>query len=246
MPPRPSRPPLIFIAWLLRETRTIKLGTGTLNLPNRHPATVAAEVAMLDHMAQRPLHPRHQPGRPPLGCRGLRQPGRRPDRDVRRGDRPDPGDLGGLPPYDLEGRFWTISTARTLIPELGQGTIAKPYQKPHPPIVVTAVAPFSKGVTAAAARGFDPISANFLQPNGSKPTGRTTSKAAARPAARPTLRTGGSPKASSSPTTPRPPAATRPTPPAPIFSTTTPSSPSSNAAAARTSSRPTPPRPMIP
>jgi alkanesulfonate monooxygenase SsuD/methylene tetrahydromethanopterin reductase-like flavin-dependent oxidoreductase (luciferase family) len=70
----------------------------------------------------------------------------------------------GEPPYDLEGQFWNISTARTLIPELGQGTIARPYQKPHPPIVVTAVAPFSKGVSAAAARGWDPISANFLQP----------------------------------------------------------------------------------
>jgi len=30
--------------------------------------------------------------------------------------------------------------------------------------VVTAVAPFSKGVTEAAARGWDPISANFLMP----------------------------------------------------------------------------------
>jgi alkanesulfonate monooxygenase SsuD/methylene tetrahydromethanopterin reductase-like flavin-dependent oxidoreductase (luciferase family) len=40
----------------------------------------------------------------------------------------------------------------------------KPLQQPHPPIVVTAVAPFSKGVTEAAARGWDPISANFLMP----------------------------------------------------------------------------------
>jgi alkanesulfonate monooxygenase SsuD/methylene tetrahydromethanopterin reductase-like flavin-dependent oxidoreductase (luciferase family) len=40
----------------------------------------------------------------------------------------------------------------------------KPYQKPHPPIVVTAVEPFSKGVTEAAARGWDMISANFLLP----------------------------------------------------------------------------------
>ena len=40
----------------------------------------------------------------------------------------------------------------------------KPLQRPHPPIVVTAVAPFSKGVTEAAARGWDPISANFLMP----------------------------------------------------------------------------------
>ncbi len=70
----------------------------------------------------------------------------------------------GEPPYNLEGAFWSISTERSMIPELAQGTMAKPYQRPHPPIVVTAVAPFSKGVTAAAARGWDPISANFLQP----------------------------------------------------------------------------------
>ena len=51
-----------------------------------------------------------------------------------------------------------------MIPEIGQGTILKPYQKPHPPIVVTAVAPHSKGVTEAAKRGWTPISANFLLP----------------------------------------------------------------------------------
>jgi alkanesulfonate monooxygenase SsuD/methylene tetrahydromethanopterin reductase-like flavin-dependent oxidoreductase (luciferase family) len=51
-----------------------------------------------------------------------------------------------------------------LLPEVGQGYIAKPLQQPHPPIVVTAVAPFSKGVTEAAARGWEPISANFLMP----------------------------------------------------------------------------------
>src|SRR5260370_4089811 len=48
--------------------------------------------------------------------------------------------------------------------DVGQGFIGKPLQRPHPPIVVTAVAPFSKGVTEAAARGWDPISANFLMP----------------------------------------------------------------------------------
>jgi alkanesulfonate monooxygenase SsuD/methylene tetrahydromethanopterin reductase-like flavin-dependent oxidoreductase (luciferase family) len=50
------------------------------------------------------------------------------------------------------------------MPEIGQGYIARPLQRPHPPIVVTAVTPFSKGVTEAAARGWDPISANFLMP----------------------------------------------------------------------------------
>jgi alkanesulfonate monooxygenase SsuD/methylene tetrahydromethanopterin reductase-like flavin-dependent oxidoreductase (luciferase family) len=51
-----------------------------------------------------------------------------------------------------------------MIPEIGQGAILKPFQKPHPPIVGTVVAPFSKGVTAMAERGWKPISANFLMP----------------------------------------------------------------------------------
>ena len=51
-----------------------------------------------------------------------------------------------------------------MIEDIGQGFIARPLQRPHPPIVVTAVAPFSKGVTEAAVRGWDPISANFLMP----------------------------------------------------------------------------------
>jgi alkanesulfonate monooxygenase SsuD/methylene tetrahydromethanopterin reductase-like flavin-dependent oxidoreductase (luciferase family) len=68
------------------------------------------------------------------------------------------------PPYNLQGKYWSISTQKTLIEDIGQGFIAKPLQHPHPPIVVTAVAPFSKGVTEAAARGWDPISANFLMP----------------------------------------------------------------------------------
>jgi alkanesulfonate monooxygenase SsuD/methylene tetrahydromethanopterin reductase-like flavin-dependent oxidoreductase (luciferase family) len=68
------------------------------------------------------------------------------------------------PPYNINGQFWSISTQRTHIAETGMGTIPRPFQLPHPPIVVTAVAPFSQGITEAAARGWDPISANFLLP----------------------------------------------------------------------------------
>src|ERR1700747_2485537 len=39
-----------FLAWIAAATKKIKLGTGTINMPNAHPATVAATVAMLDHM----------------------------------------------------------------------------------------------------------------------------------------------------------------------------------------------------
>jgi alkanesulfonate monooxygenase SsuD/methylene tetrahydromethanopterin reductase-like flavin-dependent oxidoreductase (luciferase family) len=68
------------------------------------------------------------------------------------------------PPYDLRGKFWQISTAKTSILEIGQGALPGPLQRPHPPIFVTAVAPHSKGLVAAAARGWLPISANFLLP----------------------------------------------------------------------------------
>src|SRR5438045_7255227 len=41
---------IAFIAWIAAATRRIKLGTGTINMPNTHPAALAASVAMLDHM----------------------------------------------------------------------------------------------------------------------------------------------------------------------------------------------------
>ena len=59
------------------------------------------------------------------------------------------------------------TTERTSLVEIGQGMMTKPLQRPHPPIVVTAVAPFSKGVTEAASRGWDP-SRQLLMPHWAK------------------------------------------------------------------------------
>ena len=40
----------LFLATLVHATKQIKLGTGTINMPNTHPAAVASQIAMLDHM----------------------------------------------------------------------------------------------------------------------------------------------------------------------------------------------------
>ncbi len=164
MPPRPSLRALIFIAWVLNDTKTIKLGTGTVNLPNHHPAMVAAEVAMLDHMAEGRFLFGISPGglSPTPSCSAIstRTARRCSSRRSTTSSPSGPGE----PPYDLKGDYWTISIAQQTIKDIGQGYIHKPYQRPHPPIMVTAVAPFSKGVTEAAARGWEPISANFLLP----------------------------------------------------------------------------------
>ena len=153
---------ITFIAWLAAATKQIKLGTGTVNLPNTHPVAVAGQVAMLDHM----LDGRFIFGISPGGLASDAEAFGSLDAD-RQGMF-----LEGIntvlkiweseAPYSIKGKFWDISTERTQMTEIGQGIMTKPLQRPHPPIVVTAVAPFSKGVTAAAARGWDPISANFL------------------------------------------------------------------------------------
>ena len=145
-------------------TKRIKLGTGTVNLPNNHPAAVAAQIAMLDHM----LDGRFIFGISPGGLLSDAEVFGNLDADRNamfleastRCWRSGPSE----PPYNIKGKYWNISIERQLMPDIGQGFMPKPLQQPHPPIVVTAVAPFSKGVTEAAARGWDPISANFLMP----------------------------------------------------------------------------------
>lgn len=154
----------LFIATLIEATKRIKLGTGTINMPNTHPATVASQIAMLDHL----LDGRFIFGISPGGLLSDAEIFGNLDADRNAMFLESINQVlaiwAGEPPYNLKGKFWTISVERQLIPDLGQGFVAKPLQKPHPPIVVTAVAPFSKGVTEAAARGWDPISANFLMP----------------------------------------------------------------------------------
>lgn len=154
----------MFLASLVGQTKQIRLGTGTVNLPNTHPARVAADIAMLDHLLDGRLNFGISPGGLPSDAEvfGIL--------DANRNEMFVEGIDQVLkiwasdPPYDITGKYWNISTSRTLLAEIGQGVIAKPLQKPHPPIICTVVAPYSKGVVEAAARGWQPISANFLLP----------------------------------------------------------------------------------
>ena len=157
---------MIFQATLIHATQNIKLATGTSNLSQMHPVLVAANAAMMDHLAQ---------GRFILG--------------VSAGALTSDAEAIGLldedrnkifaeaidvilaiwerdPPYDIDfpdNRF-KVSLRRTAALELGVGIMAKPFQKPRPEIVGTVVAPFSPGVVLMGKRDFHPLSANFLLP----------------------------------------------------------------------------------
>lgn len=155
---------MIFLASLAAETKQIRLGTGTINLPNSHPAAVAAQAAMLDHLLQGRFIMGISPGGLMSDAEVFGNFGANRNEMFVEGINTVLRIWTSEPPYDIEGKYWKVSVAKTMIPEIGQGFIMKPWQKPHPPIVGTAVAPHSQGVTEMAKRGWQPISANFLMP----------------------------------------------------------------------------------
>ncbi len=158
---------MLFHATLIHDTKTIKLATGTTNLSQMHPAVIAVNAAMFDHLAQ---------GRFIMG--------------ISAGALPSDSEAIGIldqdrnkifaeaidvilaiwerdPPYNIDfpdNRF-KVAINQTAAPHLGVGAMAKPFQKPRPEIVGTVVAPFSPGVVLMGKRDFHPLSANFLLAN---------------------------------------------------------------------------------
>ncbi len=155
---------LMFIASLVRDAPRIRLGSAVLNLPAYHPVMVAGQVAMIDHM----LEGRFIFG---IGPGGLMSDievfgNLELDRNEKMVESFDHivALWNGEAPYDREGDHYAFSTERTLLAEIGQGIAPKPFQLPHPPVVVTALTPSSHGITLAAERGWTPISSNYVQP----------------------------------------------------------------------------------
>ena len=157
----------MFLATLIHATKTIKLATGTSNLSQSHPVLIAAHAAMFDHLAQWRFIFGVSPGALASDAEAL---------GILNEDRSklfaEAIDVilqiwERDPPYeiDLPGNRFKVTTAKTLVADIGKGVMYKPYQKPRPEIVGTVVAPHSKGVIAMGERDFHPLSANFLLPH---------------------------------------------------------------------------------
>ncbi len=154
--------PLMFLANLIPRTKQIKLATGVICMPQYHPATIAGQAAMFDHLCD---------GRFILG--------------VGPGGLPSDFELFGTmdadrnemfvesidtvlkywstePPYNFEGKYWKSKIENWTVPELKLGYMVKPLQQPHPPIAVSAMSPHSGSMKLAGRRGWQPVSANFI------------------------------------------------------------------------------------
>jgi len=161
----PIASPLIFLASLIHRTQNIKLCTGVVALPNHHPATVAAQVAQFDHMAKG----RFIFGIGPGGLASDMELYDVLDGEVRAKKMMESIDIilkiwASDPPYRFDTENYSFGIEETVIPELSVGTIAKPFQTPHPPIASTAMSPYSSSISSAVQRGWSPMSANFCPP----------------------------------------------------------------------------------
>ncbi len=157
--PFPS--PFMFLAGLVPRAKHLRFGTAVINLPNHHPAIVAAEAVQFDHMSRG----RFMFGIGPGGLVSDMELFDVFDHEVR--TRKLLESIGMIeriwsqdPPYELKGEFWNISIKKSIVPELGIGFMPKPYQKPRPEICLSIGSPNSSSARTAAQRGWGMISAN--------------------------------------------------------------------------------------
>lgn len=163
--PYPS--PLMFMANLISQTKNIKFATGVINLPNRHPAVVAGEIAQFDHLSRGRLI--FGAGTGSLGSdyelfdvadAALRQQMLEESLDtilkIWASD----------PPYNIEGKFWTTRIQKSISAELGLGEMPKPFQAPHPEICLPSASPNSATVRLAGQRGWSFVTSSLLRPAG--------------------------------------------------------------------------------
>ncbi|MFO0987937.1 MAG: LLM class flavin-dependent oxidoreductase [Alphaproteobacteria bacterium] len=175
----PIPDPLQFMASLLSDTKQIRLGPAVLNLPQHHPVQVAANAALFDHLS----NGRFNMGVGPGGLQSDMEMFRTRDIDRQAAMLESMQIIRMLwttePPYKFKGKFWDISLEKTLDMKMGIGPVIRPFQKPTPPIAVSAMSPNSKTAEAAGANGWGLISANFMPTSTARTHWEVYSKAAA-------------------------------------------------------------------
>lgn len=162
----PVTSPLIFNASLISETTNIKFGTGVISLPQQHPAVVAGQVSLFDHLSK---------GRVILGigAGGLvsdwelfdNMNGRTRALTMIESIEAILKLWKGDEIFNYKGEFLDISLEKNIVNELGIGKFIKPFQNPHPEIAISLKNPNSMTSKLAGERGWIPISGNFVDAN---------------------------------------------------------------------------------
>ena len=149
--------PEIFIARALGETHRIRLGPAPVCLNQHHAAHVASRLAFLDHLSK---------GRLNL-CFGAGSV--TADQELYGADPKNAAAMvdeaidmilrlwASEPPYEIEGKFWTIRLKKSVDEETGIGYVPRPLQQPHPPVAMPGTSRNSPTMRTAGRRGFQPF-----------------------------------------------------------------------------------------
>jgi alkanesulfonate monooxygenase SsuD/methylene tetrahydromethanopterin reductase-like flavin-dependent oxidoreductase (luciferase family) len=155
---------LQFLSAIARETTKVKLCTGVVNLPQHHPARVAGDAAMLDHLCNGRLILGIGPG----GLASDFELFGTTDKN-RQEMMVEAADMiyaiwSGSAPFDIVGKYWSTKITETYQPDMTIGLMPKPFQNPFPNFCTSAMSPFSGTAKLAGERGWNLISANFNAP----------------------------------------------------------------------------------
>lgn len=170
--------PEIFIARALGETHRIRLGPAPVCLNQHHPAHVASRLAFLDHLSKGRLNLCFGAGSVTADQELY---GAEPKNAAAMVDEATDMILrlwATEPPYEIQGKFWSIRLAKNVDAETGIGYIHKPLQKPHPPIAVPGMSRNSPSMRTAGQRGYQPFAHCLIPGNVVADTWRTYEAAA--------------------------------------------------------------------
>ncbi|ASN20006.1 LLM class flavin-dependent oxidoreductase [Arthrobacter sp. YN] len=151
----PNPAPDLMIAAAARETTRLKLGAAAHLLPYHNPIALATRLMYLDHMTGGRYIAGFAPGSFPTDAQLFNIELGNPKRfdeavDVITSIWTRQG------PFRLEGEFWTVDMPAHS--DQWNGPHLKPFQNPHPEVMMTGVQPTSPTFVEAGRRGFSPMS----------------------------------------------------------------------------------------
>ena len=158
----PITSPLIFLSNLIARTKQIKLCTGVVCVPQYHPAVVAGQCAMFDRLTEGRFIMGLGPGGLPSDFELFGTTEKNRSAMLEEAIDQILQIWGTEPPYDIKGEFWSYGVTEWFEEERRLGYMQKPLQQPHPPIAITGMSPASGSLSFAGARGYMPVSANFI------------------------------------------------------------------------------------
>jgi alkanesulfonate monooxygenase SsuD/methylene tetrahydromethanopterin reductase-like flavin-dependent oxidoreductase (luciferase family) len=150
-----------FIARVYPETKQIRFGTGVVLMAQHHPANVANRIAQLDQLTRGRINFGIGVGGIPTDLELFGIDGQLPEIMMFRAIDIILKLWTEDPPYDLPGQFWPIRVTKQW-PEIGLGSLIRPYQKPHPPIALPGMSANSRLMYTAGERGWIPMSSNLV------------------------------------------------------------------------------------